>query len=489
MAAQGDVTPRVTETHISLLFFVGDRVYKLKKPLKYSFIDQSTRELREQACHREVELNRRMAPDVYLGVLDVSDGVGEPLDHLVEMRRLPEERRLATLVASGQDVGPCLRQLARDIAAFHGAADSSADISACASQNMARLRWQNNLDDLERFVGTVIAAPTLQEIRRLVGRYLEGRGPLFASRVTPRHARDGHGDLLADDVFCLDDGPRALDCIEFDDELRWGDVVADVAFLAMDLERLGARAHADRFLGWYREFSGESYPQSLAEFYIAYRASIRSKVACLKHAQGDVTSHDRARDLLDLCLRRLNSGRVRLVLVGGLPGTGKSTLASALSEHAGWALLRSDEVRKDVTATPHVAHPRHAIGEGIYSDEITHHTYAVLLDRARTLLGYGESVILDASWVRDEDRRVAASVASVAAADLIALQCELDADIAAERMRRRRAEGTDPSDADADVARAMATSADPWPEATSVSTEPPPIEVIRSVCLSLGIEA
>jgi aminoglycoside phosphotransferase family enzyme/predicted kinase len=488
MTRQDDAAPQLAETHISLLFFVGDRVYKLKKPVKYSFIDQSTRELRERACHREVDLNRRLAPDVYLGVLDVFDAAGAPVEHLVEMRRLPADRRLSTMVTLGRDVRPCLRQLARDIAAFHAAGDSSPEIIACASLDTVRQRWHNNLTELERFAGDVLDVETLQEIRRVAGRYLDGRGTLFASRVTSRHARDGHGDLLADDIFCLDDGPRALDCIEFDDQLRWADVIADVAFLAMDLERIGARDLADRFLEWYREFSGESYPQSLADFYIAYRAAIRSKVACLKHAQGDGASRDRARALLDLSRRRLEHGRVRLVLVGGLPGTGKSTLAGSLSARTGWALLRSDEVRKDVTATPHIAHHAHRMGEGIYSEEATRRTYSELLDRAATLLGYGESVILDASWVRAADRGLAASVAAGAFADLVALRCELDASIAAERMRRRETEGTDPSDADAAVAKAMAATADPWPEAVAVSTVAPPDDVTRGVCRDLGIE-
>jgi hypothetical protein len=478
----------VVETHISYVFAIGDRVYKLKKPVRYSFIDQSTRELRERACHREVELNRRLAPDVYLGVLDIVEDDGRPVDHLVEMRRLPDDRRLSTLVAAGTDVDPCLRQLARDLASFHAGAVTSDEICSFATARAARGRFETNLAEVERFVGPVLDATARDSVAALVDRYVDGRDVLFSARATPRHARDGHGDLLADDIFCLDDGPRALDCIEFDDHLRWGDVLADVAFLAMDLERLGARDLSDRFLAWYREFSGETFPSSLADFYVAYRASIRAKVACLKHEQGDEPSADRARALFDLCRRRLERGRMRLVLVGGLPGVGKSTLASGLSARAGWALLRSDEIRKDVTGTPHMSHGTHDVGGGIYAAEPTRRTYDEMLGRARVLLRHGESVILDASWMDAGERDRAASLARETSSELVAVRCVLDASVAVERMRHRHAIGTDPSDADARVAAAMAARFDPWPDAVDVTTDAAPDQVTDAACRALGVD-
>jgi len=160
--------------------------------------------------------------------------------------------------------------------------------------------------------------------------------------------RDGHGDLLAEDIFLLDDGLRVLDCIEFNDRLRHGDVLADVAFLAMDLERLGEPALAARFLDWYREFSGRPHPSTLVEHYIAYRAHVRAKIACLRHAQGDPDAANEAAMLLTLAVRHLERGGVRMVLLGGLPGTGKTTLGPALADATGWSLLRSDEVRRDL---------------------------------------------------------------------------------------------------------------------------------------------
>ncbi len=170
--------------------------------------------------------------------------------------------------------------------------------------------------------------------------------PLFEARVAAGCVCDGHGDLLADDVFCLADGPRVLDCIDFSDQLRYGDVLADVAFLAMDLELLGAAELATRFLALYDELSGDRHPSTLVDYYVAFRALIRAKVSALRCEQGDEGARALATRFLDLALERLRQGRVVMVLVGGAPGTGKTTVAGALGHRRAWAVLRSDVVRK-----------------------------------------------------------------------------------------------------------------------------------------------
>jgi hypothetical protein len=294
---------------------------------------------------------------------------------------------------------------------------------------------------------------------------------------------------LAQDIFCLADGPRVLDCIEFNDRFRYGDVVADVAFLAMDLEALDAPDAAQRFLSWYREFSAETYPQGLADHYIAYRALVRCKVACLKHTQGDESQLAPAARLLSLADAHLERGRIRLVLVGGLPGTGKSTLANGVADATGWTVLRSDEVRKDLAGLSHDADAHAAFGEGIYSEETTDATYAELLARARTLLERGEKVVLDASWLHARHRAWAAVIAETTSSDLLSLCCTLDSSVAGERMRRRAREGTDVSDADAHIAERMAARSDPWPEATHIGTADDVESVVRRALRMVGSPA
>jgi len=322
-------------------------------------------------------------------------------------------------------------------------------------------------------------------VEELVRRYLSGREALFTQRIAAGRVRDGHGDLQAEDIFCLDDGPRILDCIEFDDGLRHGDVLSDVAFLAMDLERLGAPAAGESFLARYREFAGETYPASLAAHYIAYRAHVRGKVACLRHAQGDPEAAAVAEDLLALTGRHLEAGRVVMVLVGGLPGTGKSTLAAALAGHRGWSVLRSDQVRKELAGLgPDESAPA-AFGQGLYRPEITAEVYRTLLDRAATALELGEPVILDASWSDGRWRQAAAEVAGRTASDLVELRCEAPPAAAADRIARRREQGGDPSDATAEVAAVMAARADPWPSAVTVDTTGDPLRSLGQALAAL----
>jgi predicted kinase len=260
-------------------------------------------------------------------------------------------------------------------------------------------------------------------------------------------------------------------------------VLADVAFLAMDLERLGAPELATRFLAWYREFSGETYPQSLAEHYIAYRAHVRSKVACLRHAQGDAAAAAEADRFLHQANRHLQRGRVVLALVGGLPGTGKSTLATGISDALDWALLRSDEVRKDLAGIPHDAQVHEWFREGLYQPEVTAATYRELLTRARTALELGESVVLDATFSDRTWRQAAAGLASVTSSDLIELRCELGQTEAAARLAARVPAAAYASDATAEVAAAMAATADPWPSAITVDTSGSPAQ---SLAAALG---
>ncbi|MBX3286047.1 MAG: gluconate kinase, partial [Actinobacteria bacterium] len=247
----------VAETHTAVLFFVGDRAYKLKKALDLGFLDHTTREARLAACRQEVALNRRLAPDVYLGVLDVTDADGTVRDHLVEMRRMPEDRRLARCLERGEDLERPLRAIAHAVAALHEQVPPDPVHDRLASPAAVRGRWTASFDQLHDLVVPDDLARRLARIEELALRYLDGRTPLFEQRIAEGRIRDGHGDLQAEDIFVLDDGPRVLDCIEFGEDYRWGDVLADVAFLAMDLERLGRPDLGTRFLALHRELSAD----------------------------------------------------------------------------------------------------------------------------------------------------------------------------------------------------------------------------------------
>ncbi len=460
--------PTLEETHVSVVVGYDDLVLKLKKPVTTSFLDWSTIERRRDACEREVRLNRRLAPDVYLGVGELRLPGEAPPEPLVVMRRMPDSRRLSALL-DAPDATFHLRSVARKMAEFHAVASRSPEISQAGDPAHVRSLWLGNFAQIERFVASPLDPLTVAEVEGLALRYLDGRAALLERRISEGRIVDGHGDLLADDIWCLDDGPRLLDCLEFDERFRYGDVLLDVAFLAMDLERLGHPSLAREFLAAYREFSAENHPASLEQHYLAYRALVRAKVACLRDEQGDVASGSAAARLLELCASHLERATCRLILVGGLPGTGKTTLASMLAERYGWVLLQSDELRKErcgLAGRPAPAPYR----EGIYDAATTEATYAEMLERAAIALSLGESVVLDASWIDRRQRARAARLARDAYADLSELLTVAPMAVAADRMTARAVSRLDASDADADIAAAMRVACDPWPRARQIDT-------------------
>lgn len=467
-----DRTPtRVKETHISTLFFVDDRVYKRKKPISTDFVDFTSSGARRSACHREVELNRRLAPDIYLGVADLTMD-GSELDHLVVMRRLPEHRRLSALLGS-QTASDEIRRLAHLIASFHDTAERSAEIDAACGPVALGALWEDHLDQISRFAGRILDSRDVARVCQLAREYLAGRRPLIEERIAHGHACDGHGDLQADDIFLLDDGPRVLDCLEFDDELRFGDVVADVAFLAMDLERLGHPELADRFLDRYRELSGDTWPSSWSHFHIAARALVRTKVACLRSKQGDASAPAAARALHSLALAHLEAGRVRLVVVGGGPGTGKTTLARELGDRLGAVVIATDVVRDELQPRTQERSGGDGLHAGRYAPRLVDEVYTELIRRAALLLERGESVVLDASWLDPRWREEVRLLASRTHAMLSELRCECPESVVDLRIARRSADGRDASEATAAVAHALTASAEPWPDAIVIDTNCP----------------
>lgn len=466
----------VVETHVSVLHFHDDLVVKFKKPVRFPFLDFTAVEARRAACEAEVAANRRLSPDVYLGVAALTLGA-QVLDHAVVMRRLPADRSLGALVRGGaaDALHGDMTRLAGVLARFHDRAERSEAIDADARPEALRRTWRHSLDAIGPFAGTMVDGDLLGRVEALAMGYLAGRAPLFERRIAEGRICDGHGDLLADDVFLLDDGPRLLDCVEFDPRLRHVDVVADLAFLVMDLEFLGAAGLAGELLEAYEEASAERVVPSLVHHYVAQRAMVRAEVACLRAEQaGDETGGGgRAGALTALALEHLEAGRVVCGVVSGLPGTGKTSLARAAARSLGWPVLCSDEIRRDLVAPGWRGPLRADALPGAYSDEVTTHTYAILLARARTMLGQGRSVLIDATFADPRWRRAVLQLARETVSDPVVLSCQAPAGVVAARLRARLAEGHDLSGADGAVARAMAAGTETWAEATPIDTAAP----------------
>ena len=375
------------------------------------------RERRLEDCERELALNRRLAPDVYLGVEAVTGHDGDVVDHVVVMQRMPDGARLSSRV-DGPDATTCIDALAKVMARFHAAAPTGGAIDAAATRDAVAALWDRELDEYP--------GPS-PEIATAVRRYLAGREALFDARLAAGRARDGHGDLLADDVFCLPDGPRVLDCLEFDDRLRFGDVLADVAFLAMDLERLG-RARS-------RGALPRPVPRGRRRRVASVAGALLRRVpgACARQVAAMSGDDAGARQRLALARDHLDRGRIRLVLVGGAPATGKTTTARAIADATDWALVRSDEVRKALAGIAPTSDAAAPLDQGLYTPEWNDRTYATLCAEARELLARGRSVVLDASWSEPSSRAMAEGLAAETSSDVVALRCNAPVDVAMAR--------------------------------------------------------
>ena len=480
------------ETHISRLLFADGRVYKWKKPVRFAFIDLTTPAARLQACESEVELNRRLSPDVYEGIGNFvgPDGRVEPV---VVMRRLPDSRRMSVLVRHDDpSLVPRLAEVAATLAGFHRAARTGPDVDVDCTDAAVRRLWQNNLDELRAVSEDILDPESVEEAWEMASVYIAGRRALFEDRLRAGRAVDGHGDLLCDDIFLMDDGPRILDCIEFDDHLRHLDPLADIASLAMDLEHEGRPDLAATFLDSYRTLSGDFWPDSLAHLHIAYRATVRAKVACMQalKLRGDreAASVSDARMLMAQALQHLRSAAVRMVIVGGLPGTGKTTLSAQLSAATGWAVVGSDMVRKRLAGLEPDADATAAFGSGIYSGDMTALVYEELMEEAASLLRLGQSVIVDASWIHRNWRDAAHEVADRCLAEFIPVQCRVSGELARARIRQRILSGQRTSDATPSIHDEMAAALEPWYDAITVDTSAEVDGAVETILDAIGFE-
>lgn len=472
----------IRETHTGIVVLVGSRAFKAKKAVVTDFLDFRTAQDREAACRREVLLNRRLAADTYLGVAHLVGLVGEEPEPVVVMRRHPDAQRLATMLRFGAPLLTHLTAIANRMADFHARASRSATVDDQGTATEVRSRWQENLTALRGCGEGWVSTESIDEIDRLAMQFVDGRAGLFDGRIDDGRIVDGHGDLTAEDVFCLPDGPALLDCLEFDDRLRYVDGLDDAAFLAMDLEFLGRPDLSDFFLGEYRHFADDDAPASLAHFFVAYRAVVRAKVDCIRAAQGEASRAADAQRHLDLALRHLQAGTVRLIVVGGGPGTGKTTLGHAVGERLGMQVISSDDVRRDMLEGGRLRGRPGDLDAGMYSPEQVDAVYATMLQRADGLLGHGYPVLLDATWRRPRHRHQARETATQRHCPIVELVCTAPLDVAAARIAGRR---HTTSDATVDIAAAIARHEHSWAEAHSLDTSRPlgdSIAEARHIC-------
>ncbi|MFN8642764.1 MAG: AAA family ATPase [Candidatus Binatia bacterium] len=457
-----DPPPRVTllQTHISYVLLAGPDVYKLKKPVRFAFLDFSSLERRRHFCHEEVRLNRRLAGDVYHGVVAIirrdggfalapADAPGA-VEYAVHMRRLPADRVLARLLDAGVVTPELVDRIAARLVAFHAEADAGPEITRGGDPaEIARLMDADFAEVVALHGDTISAADdaAIQAWCHARLRHLDAR---LRQRQASGRIRDGHGDLHAEHVYCLDTDLVIVDCIEFNPSFRHRDVAADLAFLAMDLEYHGHPGLAARLVATYAQRAGDPELPALVPFYAGQRAYIRGKVDSLKSREPEVDPLDAAAARASavrhfaLALRYTWSDARALVVVCGLSGSGKSTVAAALAARTGFAHVNSDRTRKQLAGLA----PTDRSGPALYTPERSAATYAALYAAAEAALAAGRGVILDGTFQRRIDRDRAAAVAAAAGAPMLFVECRADEDEIGRRLAARTARADDPSDAD-----------------------------------------
>ncbi|MCX8072202.1 MAG: AAA family ATPase [Candidatus Binatia bacterium] len=456
---------RLEQTHISYVLLAPPVVYKVKKPVRFRFLDFSTRDLRRRFCEQEVRLNRRLAPNVYRRVVaivreatqfrlaPVETAPAAVEDYAVEMEYLPDDLRLDRLLLSGRVQNEFIDELARLLAQFHRSAGSGPSVVRFGAPEELAATWQENFADTEIMRGELIHEHDDEQIRAFVERFLRDNDTVLRRRQAEERIRDGHGDLHADHVYATHP-PAIIDCIEFSDRLRCCDVASDVAFLAVDFDFFERRDLHDRFLLAYNAVMADHDLPRLLPFYKCYRAYVRGKVEGLKSRESDVPEAERAR-ACSLAKRRFTLAYRytweplrAIVALAGPSGTGKSTLASLLAERTGFHWIRSDVVRKELAGREATQKSAAPFGQGIYSADITARTYAELRHRALHLFDRGQGSILDATHLHREQRDILRAAAEKFQAPLLFVWCTCPEDEIQRRLEARATKADEPSDAD-----------------------------------------
>ena len=464
-STHGGAAVERAETHASIVFLAGPRAYKLKRAVRFDYLDFSTAERRRQMCEAEVRLNRRTAPAIYRRVLPITrsgtglvlGGDGEPIDWVVEMNRFDQQNLFDRLAVAGRLDLDLMAPLASAIAGFHVSAEPDT-----AHGGKAGMAWviSGNADGFAEFGRDCLDPSAVARLTDDSWDVLRQGEDLLEQRRESGFVRQCHGDLHLRNIVLLDGQPTLFDGVEFNDQISRIDVFYDLAFLLMDLWRRNLPAHANVVLNRYLSDTGDVAGVGVLSLFLACRAAVRAKTSATAAAQiRDDDARRRelqatAREYLAMAGRLLHPPGPILVAIGGFSGTGKSTLAMALASEIGAApgavVLRSDELRKQLAGAPMLQR----LGPEGYTPQMTERVYRALHERASILLRSGHSVIVDAVHARLADRKSVEAIAQAAAVPFLGLWLDAPEAILISRTERRR---DDVSDADPEVVRRQLT--------------------------------
>jgi uncharacterized protein len=478
---------QLLQTHISYIFLTGEYAYKVKKPTNFGFLDFTSLEKRRYFCHEELRLNRRLSPDLYLAVLPIVENAGKyhlgregavqtVAEYALKMRQFPQEMLLSHLFQDGRLTPEIVQQLAKQVAAFHTNAITNPEVTAYGSIASVQQVDTNNQTISADFIGTSQTQSQLEETRAFTTQFFEQHADWFVRRQTEAKIRECHGDLHLNNVCLFQDKIQIFDCIEFNQEFRNIDVIYDIAFLVMDLEFRGRIDLANLLLNTYLEQTGDYWGALLLPLYLCMRAYIRANVNSLTLNDPAIATSEKAiflkraqayyRQAWDYTQRTLGAKRSpsRLILMSGLSGSGKSTVARQIAQKLNAIHIRSDAVRKHLAGIPLDRHDATGGGSSssIYTPEMTQKTYGALLELGLLLVQQGWPVILDAKYDRIALRQPVLNAANAAQIPITIVECTAPTEVLRDRLNRRT---NDIADATADLLNSQIAAAEPLTDA------------------------
>jgi aminoglycoside phosphotransferase family enzyme/predicted kinase len=491
---------RVIETHISYVLLTGSAAYKIKKAIKLEFVDFESLDARRVFCERELALNRRFAPALYVDVVAITGtadapivgGDGPAIEYAVRMREFPQEALLSSIAAAGDLTAAQIDELAQAVAAFHGAAARADAGAPLATPAIVRELAMANFTEMAPLVTDPEVGSAIARMQRWTARELEAIAPALDDRRRHSFIRECHGDLHLDNIVVVDGCVTLFDCLEFSSRMRWGDVLSDAAFIVMDLHRRGQPKLANRFIDAYLEATGDYDGIEVLRFYVVYRAMVRAKVAAIAalSASADARLRDQAecRDYLALAERWSIRQPGAIVITCGLAASGKTTLTRQLVDVCGAIRVRTDVERKRLHDLGADAASGSALNAGIYSAADTELTYSRVEAIARRLAAAGYFVICDGTFLKKRQRDRFRALAASLAVPFGIIEVVASPDTLRRRIVERHGRGDDASEAnllvlEEQLRTAETLTADEWPLALRYDAE---LDRLDLACLRIG---
>jgi aminoglycoside phosphotransferase family enzyme/predicted kinase len=455
----------VIETHISWVLLTGDYAYKIKKPIKFSFVDFSTLEKRKFYCYEELRLNSRLAPKLYLDVIAITGSPqspsfiksGETIEYAVKMQQFSQRNLLSNLASQKQLLQNHINEMAEEIAEFHASIKCISDANLLGTPEDIFYWVADNFNQIIQYQddeNTHDIVKSIQSWSEDIGRKLYST---FQQRRDDGFVRECHGDMHLGNMVLIGTKVTIFDGIDFNEHLRWIDVMSEVAFVTMDLTDRGYMEYANRFINLYLQYSGDYEGLQVFKYYLVYRAIVRAKVAILRISQKNLSATESSnaqeefRSYVQLANLYFEKKNISLIITYGLSGSGKSTYTEKILESIGAVRIRSDVERKRQHGYSFSDDTGSSINQGIYSQKASEQTYTRLFELAKTILSAGYSVIVDACFLQSTVRDRFRNLAQDQSVSFVILEFQAKENVLKQRIMSRSNDKNEPSEADLNV--------------------------------------